>query len=219
MRAILIPVKAFTAAKQRLAPFYSARARAALAEALCRDFFEVAARVRGVDRVYVVSSEPLALAWAEQRGWQVIAEQQQVSETASVDAASRVCAEHGVTSLLRLPADMPLADPDDIEALFAAAPAAPGCVIVPSAEGTGTNALLRSPPSLFPSHFGPGSFALHKAEAERAGATMRILHNEHLALDVDEPADIAALGNRVHPGSATAAWLREHASQPAHSAV
>ena len=219
MRAILIPVKGFAAAKQRLSPSYSEHARAALAEALCRDFFGVIARVRGVDRVYVVSNEPLALAWATQRGWHVIAEQQQVSETRSVDAASRICADHGVTSLLRLPADIPLVEPDDVEALFAAAPAAPGCVIVPSGEGTGTNALLRSPPALFPSHFGPGSFALHKAEAERAGAAIRILHNPRLALDIDEPADIAALADRVRPGSATAAWLREHASQAEQSAV
>ncbi len=45
---------------------------------------------------------------------------------------------------------------------------APSVVIVPSHDGTGTNALLRSPPDLFPSHFGPESFALHLKEAETA---------------------------------------------------
>ena len=33
-----------------------------------------------------------------------------------------------------------------------------------SLEGTGTNALLRTPPDLFPSRFGPNSLALHRAD-------------------------------------------------------
>src|SRR6185437_1248485 len=118
MRAILIPVKEFRDAKKRLAPHFSSVERAALAEAMCEDFFEVVAAIRCVERVFVVSKEPGALTRARERGWDTIVETRQISESDSVDAASRHCAAQGVRALLRLPIDLPLAEPQDIEAVF-----------------------------------------------------------------------------------------------------
>lgn len=206
--AILIPVKRFAAAKQRLAAHFDRTARAMLAEALVEDFFAAVAPLSL--RVFVASGEGSVLARARDRGWQTIAETEQVSESVSVDAASKLCESLGVPALLRLPADLPLAEPDDIVAVLEAAAAAPACVIVPSGDGTGTNALLRAPPTLFPSHFGPGSFAKHIAEAERAGAHLRVVKNERLGCDVDEIADLQAIAPHLHPGSATRRWCVAH---------
>src|SRR6266478_6360293 len=69
---------------------------------------------------------------AETKGWELLREEQQISESVSVDAASRHCAERGVTSLLRLPLDVPLVQASDIDELFAVECAAPAAVIVPS---------------------------------------------------------------------------------------
>jgi 2-phospho-L-lactate guanylyltransferase len=127
-----------------------------------------------------------------------------------VDGASRLCAEQGVTALLRIPIDIPLATSDDMDAILSAAETAPSAVIVPSRDGTGTNALLRSPPCLFPSHFGPNSFEKHVAEAERCGASRKILHNPRIALDIDEREDLRALAGGVRPESALGQWLAQH---------
>ena len=208
MKAILLPVKAFPHSKERLAPNYSEDERAALARALCEDMFRVVAQVKGVDRVYVISAEYHALSLARQLNWHIIDEREQVSESASVDAASLHCKRDGVQALLRLPIDLPLVTLSDIETLFYFLEPAPSVVIVPSHDGTGTNALLRSPPDLFPSHFGPGSFALHLKEAEKAGAKIAIVRNERIALDVDEPNDLRAAAGRVSPHSATARSLQ-----------
>jgi 2-phospho-L-lactate guanylyltransferase len=210
MKAILIPVKTFAESKTRLAPHYPEAARAALAEALCSDFFSVVAEATLAQRIYVASQEPLALGWARERGWRMIPESEQISESCSVDAASLLCANEGVTALLRIPIDVPLANADDIDAILSAVEAAPSAIIVPSRDGTGTNALLRSPPCLFPSHFGPDSFARHLAEAEGCGARMTILRNPRIELDVDEPADLHALAGRVRGNSATARWMAQH---------
>ena len=211
MKAILIPVKTFAESKKRLAPHYSSEERADLAAALCEDFFRVVEQVKGAGQVFVVSQEPQALAWANDRGWETIVEREQISESHSVDAASRICAQQGVDTLLRLPIDVPLVMPADIEAVLAAAGEAPCAVIVPSRDGTGTNALLRSPPTLFPSHFGPGSFALHLKEVERCNARVRILHNPNLELDVDETADLALVKGHLRGDSTTARWFQQHA--------
>jgi 2-phospho-L-lactate guanylyltransferase len=208
MKAILIPVKAFGRSKERLAANYSAEDRAHLAQALCEDMFATVACVKGVDRVYVVSGDDHALAQAKSRGWRTIAESEQVSESRSVDWASGICASEGVTALLRLPIDIPLATAADVEELFSALEPSPCALLVPSRDGTGTNALLRSPPTLFPSHFGPNSFELHLGEAKRCNARTKIIRNPRIALDVDEPDDLAALKAALDFDCATARWLK-----------
>jgi FO synthase/2-phospho-L-lactate guanylyltransferase len=209
MKAILIPVKEFHEAKKRLAPHFSPPERAALAEAMCEDFFSVVEATRCADRIFVISKEPGALSRARRCGWETILESCQISESTSVDRGSRYCAGQGVHALLRLPIDLPLVEPRDIEALFEQLEVAPSVVIVPSSNGTGTNALLRSPAVLFPSHFGPNSFPRHLAAANENGARIRILRNPRLELDIDELDDLRRLSNQLRPGCATARWLEE----------
>jgi 2-phospho-L-lactate guanylyltransferase len=109
--------------------------------------------------------------------------------------------------LLRLPLDVPLVRSSDIDDLLAVEFVAPALVIVPSRDGTGTNAILRTPPALFPSHFGTGSFAKHCDEAERAGAQIVVRRNERLEMDVDDAADLRALAREDLRGTETGAWL------------
>jgi 2-phospho-L-lactate guanylyltransferase len=142
-------------------------------------------------------------------GWEVLREEHQVSESASVDLASRLCAERGVTALLRLPLDLPLVQPGDIDDLLVTDCRAPATVMVPSRDGTGTNAILRTPPALFPSHFGPNSFAKHRSEAERVGARTIVRRNPRLEMDVDDEADLRALLHHDLTHTATGKWLEE----------
>jgi 2-phospho-L-lactate guanylyltransferase len=192
-RAILIPVKDLTRAKQRLAPLLTQAARTELARAMLEDVFNAVAAARGADSVYVVTSCPEAAERARALGWETLRETEQVSESDSVDRAAKELAARGVELLLRLPIDIPLVQPADIEELLQAAGPAPMMVAVPSRDGRGTNALLRTPPALFPSHFGEGSFAKHLAEAQARRAQIRVLRNPRIELDVDDPADLRAL--------------------------
>ena len=207
MNGLLIPVKEFSKAKQRLAGHFSPEERKTLAEALLEDFFGTVARTRGIDRIFVVSAEPSVLERARGMGWEAIPEARQVSESESVDFASRWCAERGVRALLRLPIDLPLIEPRDIENLFEQLPPAPAVVLVPSRDGDGTNALLRKPPTQFGSHFGPGSFARHLAEAERCGARIEVARNARLELDVDEMEDLLVLAACPLRRGATSGWI------------
>jgi len=118
------------------------------------------------------------------------------------------CAKRGVTALLRLPLDVPLVQSSDIDELLAVQCAAPGLVIVPSRDGTGTNAILRTPPTLFPSHFGSGSFVNHCAEAQRVGSHILVRRNARLEMDVDDETDLRALVQQDLSGTETGAWLQ-----------
>jgi 2-phospho-L-lactate guanylyltransferase len=207
MRALLLPIKDLRQAKQRLAPLLNAEERLALAEAMLADTIRAVRGVRRADKIFVVTNYIPAMQAAEANGWELLREERQISESVSVDAASRRCAERGVTSLLRLPLDVPLVQASDIDALLAVECAAPAVVIVPSRDGTGTNAIRRTPPALFPSHFGAGSFAKHCAEAERAGAQIVVRRNACLEMDVDDEADLRALVRWDLRGTETGAWL------------
>jgi 2-phospho-L-lactate guanylyltransferase len=66
-------------------------------------------------------------------------------------------------------------------------------VIVPDRHGSGTNALLLSPPDVVAPSFGAGSFARHAARARAAGAMVQVCELPSLGLDVDTPDDLAAL--------------------------
>jgi len=209
MRAILIPVKHLSRAKQRLAGVLPQEARTRLAQAMLEDVFLAVAGVRSVAAVFVVSSDPGALSAARARGWECLPETAQQSESDSVDAASRICSAHGVTALLRLPIDIPVVRSEDIEAVLAACPPRPAAVLVPSRSAGGTNALLRTPPDLFPSHFGPQSLRKHLGEARACGARVELLRNPRIELDVDDEDDLRALAAHQDFGGHTAAAVRE----------
>lgn len=190
MNGLLIPVKDLTCAKQRLAPCLSQSQRTALAEAMMKDVFAAAAAAQGVDRVVVISSYSPALEIARSLGWELIREKEQISESHSVDFASRICEQQGITALLRLPIDIPLVQSGDIESLLAEGNQPPATVIVPSRDGDGTNAILRAPPTLFRSHFGSDSLSKHRSEAKKKNVPCKILPNPRIALDIDDEDDL-----------------------------
>jgi len=177
MRALLLPIKDLTNAKKRLIGVLTPGERFGLAQAMLADTIHAVRSVRRADKIFVVTNYLPAMRMASENGWEILQEERQISESDSVDAASRICEARGVRAVLRVPLDLPLIQPDDIDDLLALEFESPALVIVPSRDGTGTNAILRTPPALFPSHFGDGSFAKHLAEAGKAGARVMVRRN------------------------------------------
>lgn len=211
---LLLPIKDLRNAKQRLAGVLTPEERFSLANAMLADTIRAVRKVRKAEKVFVVSNYQLAFELAAQNEWEALREEEQISESVSVDFASRLCAERGITSLLRLPLDLPLVQAADIDEILATEISAPGAVIVPSRDGTGTNALLRTPPALFPSRFGPDSFRKHLREAEGAGGTIVVRRNLRLEMDVDDESDLRALLQHELSQTSTGKWLEESGVAP-----
>ena len=210
MRALLLPIKDLRNAKQRLAAVLTPDERFGLAQAMLADTIRAVGGVKRAEKIFVITNYEPAMEVAAKNGWDVLQEEHQISESASVDYASRLCAERGVTALLRLPLDLPLVQASDIDDLLVMECAAPAVVMVPSRDGTGTNAILRTPPVLFPSHFGPNSFAKHRREAEQAGANIIVRRNERLEMDVDDESDLRALLRYDLKETVTGKWIEEN---------
>jgi 2-phospho-L-lactate guanylyltransferase len=201
----LLPVKSPQNAKQRLRGMLSASQREGLARLMYEDTLAALTRAGGIDRVVVVTSDIAAAAHARRAGVLVFEEHEQQSHSASADRACGQAMEMGASTVLLVPIDVPLAIPADFERLAAAAGC--GLGIVPSADGTGTNALVRTPPDLIQSRFGPGSFRAHVKQAVAKGVHVEVLPLPGLMFDIDTPDDVAALLERA-PHSRAALFLQ-----------
>jgi 2-phospho-L-lactate guanylyltransferase len=194
MRTVaILPVKSFGRAKTRLGAAYPDRP--ALAAAMVADVLDALAAVPALDGVIVVTAEPVAASVAGEHGARVVHDPE---ETGQSDAVARGIAATDAERVLLVPGDCPALDPAEVEALLQHdAPV----VIVPDRHGTGTNALLLTPPDVLRPAFGEGSFERHSA---LAGGAPVVAHVRTLGLDVDTPDDLAALRRALdtHPGGA-----------------
>ena len=208
----LLPVKARAHAKQRLAGYLDPAQREALARVMYEEVLEKLLRARGIDRIVVVTNEEDAARHARRAGVRVFREHDQHSHSHSADRAARRAMELGARTVLLLPIDVPLVTTAEIESLAARAGGGPGVVIVPSADGTGTNALVRTPPDVIESRFGKDSFHAHLNQARAKGIAAYVMRPPGIVFDVDTMEDVAELLARA-PGSRTAAVLRSQRTQ------
>lgn len=191
--ALLVPVKALDDAKTRLAALLSSEERRTLAGTLLDGVLSALAGLPPAVPRYVVSSYDPAIERAEALGFTALREARQHSESRSVDEAAAALAGRGHGGVLRLPLDLPLFSLAALSPVLAAVTAGEDVVLVPSRDGTGTNAIYRAPPTCFTSRFGPDSLRLHGEAAAAAGRPAHVVPVAALGLDIDEPEDLAAL--------------------------
>lgn len=189
---ILVPVKNLSAAKQRLAAILDQPSRTQLAQAMLHDVLAALHGWKNRPAVAVVSSDPFALQLATEYGFEVIPDPDNPGETGAIEMATRICVERGADSTLVIPADIPLIQSWEIEEILKHAPEE-GSVLVPAADGRGTNAAFRRPANLFPLRFGNDSFKPHRAAAEATEKPCVVLNLPGIAVDVDNPADLQQL--------------------------
>jgi 2-phospho-L-lactate guanylyltransferase len=186
----VLPVKPFDAAKSRLDSVLNAGDRHRLARALLLHSLDALRESEAVDHVLVVSSDPMALQLAEERGAETLLETKTGLNPALVEAR-RYAVAQGANSLLVLACDLPLVTAGDISALFGTA--SDGVVIAPDRSKQGTNALLLQPPNAIEFAFGEGSLQRHRELAISAGINVTEISLTGLAFDVDLPEDWQAL--------------------------
>lgn len=189
---LLIPVKNFTNSKQRLSPALTPSERRELAIVMLHDVLAAVAAWTSRPPAALVTSDAIASAAARERGFDIIPDDANRSESDAIALATQVAVERGCSETLVIPADIPLVTAEELERVYAAAPER-GIAIVPSAEARGSNAVLRRPADLIPLRFGNDSFQPHMAAARATGLPCVVLELPGIALDVDTPADLAAL--------------------------
>lgn len=189
---ILVPVKNLATAKQRLAPLFDQATRTELAKAMLHDVLAVLGAWSARPEVSLVTNDRFALDLAQHFGFEVIADHDNRGETYAIEMATRHCEGRGIESTLVIPGDIPLIQVSELEEIMDAAPDA-GSVLVPAADGRGSNAVFRRPAGLFPLRFGNDSFKPHLAAARATGKSCVVLSLPGIALDVDNSSDLRQL--------------------------
>jgi 2-phospho-L-lactate/phosphoenolpyruvate guanylyltransferase len=178
--AVVVPVKAFTAAKVRLAGTLDPAERADLARRMAEVVLAAAAPLPAI----VVCDDDEVRTWAEAAGARVVWCPGRGLNGAVADGVAALRID-GVPMAVVAHADLPLATRLDWVAEF------PGVTLVPDRRLDGTNVLAVPTEVGFRFSYGTGSFARHRAEARGRDLPARIVRDDRLAWDVDLPADLA----------------------------
>ncbi len=208
----ILPIKSFDEAKQRLAQALEPAPRRALVEAMFSDVLVALRRCALVDEVLVVSSDHGAQRIAGGYGAQVLVDEEQGHNAAAARGISRAL-ELGRQRALLVPGDCPILSSDELDDLIRSPVGPRSALIVPDRHGTGTNALLLTPPDNLTPAFGVGSRERHERNARAAGLEVHTVTVASLAFDVDTPEDLSAIESALlgsHGGAAhTRGMLRQ----------
>lgn len=181
--AVLVPVKAFTEAKLRLAPALLPAGRSELARAMATHVLDAARPLPTA----VVCDDTEVATWARQHRVLVIWEPERGLNRA-VEAGVERLRGAGAERVIVAHGDLPLAPGLTWVARF------PGVTVVPDKVGNGTNVICVPSAAGFTFSYGPGSFTRHTAEALRLDLPLRVVREQGLSHDVDTPADLLVTG-------------------------
>jgi len=206
----IVPVKRFSHAKQRLAKALSPQARQELCREMLGDVLEAIGESSQIERTIVVTRE-----WdlpVVEAPWTGVSDKRRSTHSGAATLGVRRALADGAECVAILPGDCPLLDPAELNGALRRAK--PGRVaIVPDRHGSGTNALIMSPPDAIEPAFGPGSRERHEKLARGFGHAVAVERLYSLSIDVDTYEDLTVIRQALdrNPGLAprTAAKLAE----------
>jgi 2-phospho-L-lactate guanylyltransferase len=219
----VIPVKRLSLAKSRLSTICSPRFRRALVLAMFEDVADTLQRTRELAGVAVVSDDPVVVALSRRLGLRIFDEPADPSrmpagaagsgQNAALASVARVLRQEGARAMLAISADVPGVSASEVRCVLEAGPARCGAdqartsvghgryfVVAEAHDGSGSNAVLASPPDVLSTAFGPDSRARHLRAALDAGVPACGLRLPGLAHDIDLPGDVVSFANRCSTG-------------------
>jgi 2-phospho-L-lactate guanylyltransferase len=183
---VLVPVKAFSRAKLRLASALDAPARARLA----RTMGETVLAAAGSLPVSVVCDDDEVADWARGAGARVLWRPGR-GLNAAVDDGVAALSDDGYERIVVAHGDLPLAVELGWVARF------PGVTLVPDRRDDGTNVACVPAGAArvgFRFAYGAGSFRRHAAQVRHLGLSLRVVREPRLGWDVDIPDDLTLAG-------------------------
>ncbi|HEX2784177.1 MAG TPA: 2-phospho-L-lactate guanylyltransferase [Ilumatobacteraceae bacterium] len=177
---VLVPVKAFSDAKARLAAVLGDAERERLARWTATRVLAAAGELP----TYVACDDEQVATWAGEHGAAILWHPG-VGLNAAVNSSVADLREAGVTDVIVAHGDLPRAH-------SLASLTEPGTLtLVPDRHGDGTNVIALPTDLQFRFAYGPGSFQRHLDAAIAAGHSVRVRRDPLLAADIDTPADLA----------------------------
>jgi 2-phospho-L-lactate guanylyltransferase len=191
----IIPVKGLPVANGRLDGILSPDERKQLAEALFLDLIVKLPRSRYIDDALVVTADESVARQARWFGHKVLLQEEDAGHAEAASAGARAAMGEGADRVVMLPVDCPMLDIDELDAHVGRSPRT--ALIVPDHHGTGTNALVLTPPDVFLPAFGPDSCARHVSRARASGISFALAELDSISIDLDTPEDFNRLRDKL----------------------
>ena len=189
---VVVLVKDFDAAKQRLRPSLDSAQRRELARENAR---LALAAARAGDRVLAVCGSAEAGELARAAGAEALVEAAPSGQNPAARLGIGHAGANGAASVLLLSSDLPLVTRRAVATMLAAGRrlGSPAALAAPATGRGGTNALYLRPPDAIGLHFGDDSLASFERDAAGRGVRFALHESPRLALDLDEPSDLEEL--------------------------
>jgi len=198
----LVPLNALDAVKSRLRPSLDDANRRALVLWLAHQVCDALAASGVVDRIGIVSPDPLAL--APFASWGPYAPRRPVTLLRTeggrlnedLEQGRRWALAEGATQVLVILADLPFFSAVEAREMVQRAclsQATPYALLAPDRAEQGTNVLLLRPADALPFAFGVESLSRHTALARERGIEPEFYRSAATSFDVDTPADVQEL--------------------------
>jgi len=188
----VLPLKALSPVKTRLASILSPVQRDGLMKAMVEDVLTALRDCPAVEGILVVSRDPDIPTLVDVYGAEVLVLEQDKDLNSAVQAATDYLAGKGIDRALILHGDIPLANAGDLARLIDESHHC-ALTLLPCKQGQGTNALVTSLPARIPFLYGEASCQRFKEAAEQEGLPTQSLDLPEMALDIDTVEDLFVL--------------------------
>jgi len=206
MKTVLLPIKDFKNAKQRLVPALDDATRAGLARAMLTDVLNVLARARVPQRVVIFTACDEVVRMTSRFDFEVVHEKRVDGHSAAVNQMVGILSDT-CSRILSIAGDLPRLVPSEVD--FALEAASEPITLIPSRDWTGTNGVVFMPPARINMEYGDGSFRRHLSKAAAAGIRSDVMDLPGIAFDIDTPADLQAFLDDPRKDSETWRYLRK----------
>ena len=196
---LVVPVKNFIDAKQRLREYLGQSERAELYRCMLEDVLDCVCRLNLLDGIALVTLDSTATALADKFGIRIISEPANRGHTEAVQYGIEMLMKEGVGEIMTLPGDIPLVTPSELQSLVDShnnLNCSRAFSIVPSRDYGGSNAVICSPPDVVPLAFGADSYFPNVQKAKAAGIEPNVVELLGISLDIDTISDLRAFISR-----------------------
>jgi len=186
----IVPVNVPNGSKSRLSRRLNSSQRASLTVTMLINVLSALKQSGPISSISVVSADRKIQPVVERSGAIFLWEGRRKGLNRALAFAMKETPSH--SSVLIIHADLPLLTSNDLETLVKRAGNC-SLALVPSKDGTGTNAILMRSPHLIRLAFGVGSFHKHYALASKLKLALRVIRIHGIAFDVDDEQDLDEL--------------------------
>jgi 2-phospho-L-lactate guanylyltransferase len=196
MHYIIIPIKSLLNSKKRLEPFLTPNQRRTLVLDLLKDVISAATKSKLTDGILLVTPDTAIIETI--RKWdfpkiQYLLEPEELGTNQAVQFAILWCLKKPISSILIIPADLPLLTATDIDQLIQLGESKFPLIIAPSQRKDGTNAFYQRPPDLIQVWYGNNSYQKNLGTISSNKIPFKIMETPAFALDIDLKEDLIAL--------------------------